>query len=297
MGYVGPKVDLSYDYDHLGDSVDVIKQLADGSHPFFKQLASAKNPMVILGSELLQRGDSAVLFAQIQKLCEAIRAKSGCPDDWKVLNVLHRVASQVAALDLGYSAGVSNLLAAKPEVVYLMGADAGAVSRSDLPKDAFVIYQGHHGDAGAEIADCVLPGAAYTEKQATYVNMEGRAQQTIPALSPPGMARQDWKIIRAISEVVGETLPYDNLQEIRQRLTEVAPNLTRYGLVEEANFFKESAAYAQKSASAKAEGKIDVSLKVLEDYYMTNSISKASPTMAKCVQAVKAQKQAKYLKS
>ena len=130
-----------------------------------------------------------------------VRAQSGCPDDWRVLNVLHRVASQVAALDLGYEAGVASIRQNKPDVLFLLGADAGAVTRADLPKDCFVVYQGHHGDAGAEMADCVLPGAAYTEKQATYVNMEGRAQQTIAALTPPGMARQDWKIIRAISEV------------------------------------------------------------------------------------------------
>ena len=108
---------------------------------------------------------------------------------------------QVAALDLGYMADVASVRDMKPEVVFLLGADGGAISRSDLPEGAFVIYQGHHGDKGAEMADVILPGAAYTEKQATYVNTEGRAQQTLPALNPPGMARQDWKIIRAISEV------------------------------------------------------------------------------------------------
>ena len=98
-------------------------------------------------------------------------------------------------------ADVASVRDMKPEVVFLLGADGGAISRSDLPEGAFVIYQGHHGDKGAEMADVILPGAAYTEKQATYVNTEGRAQQTLPALNPPGMARQDWKIIRAISEV------------------------------------------------------------------------------------------------
>ena len=164
------------------------------------------------------------------------------------------------------------------------------VTRDDLPKDCFVIYQGHHGDKGAEIADLILPGAAYTEKQATYVNMEGRAQQTIAALTPVGMARVDWKIIRAISEVLGETLPYDTIQEIRKRLNQVSPNLTRYGLVEEANFFAQAAQLAamQKKLSL-TKSPIDVSQKLLTDFYMTDSISRASPTMAKCVQAVKQQ--------
>jgi len=106
----------------------------------------------------------------------------------------------------------------------------------------------------------VLPGAAYTEKQATYVNMEGRAQQTVAALTPPGMARVDWKIIRAISEVIGETLPYDTLQQLRARLNEVAPNLTRYGLVEEANYFKESLAYATKRSVCSAGWRAQKSL-------------------------------------
>ncbi len=104
-------------------------------------------------------------------------------------------------MDVGYKAGPQEIRDQKPDVLFLLGADAGSVSRADLPENCFVIYQGHHGDKGAEMADLVLPGAAYTEKQATYVNMEGRAQSTNAAISPPGMARVDWKIIRAISEV------------------------------------------------------------------------------------------------
>merc|ERR1719471_2173617 len=206
------------------------------------------------------------------------------PAEWKVLNVLHRVASQVAALDVGYQAGVTSLLEAKPDVVYLLGADAGAISREDLPPNAFVI----------------LPGAAYTEKQATYVNTEGRAQQTLAALTPPGMARVDWKIIRAISEVIGETLPYDTIQQIRGRLGEVSPNLTRYGLIEEANYFAQAAQLAKADKKAKdfAKGNpLDVKVKELEDFYMTNSVSRASPTMAKCVTAVKAERAKKYFSS
>ena len=102
---------------------------------------------------------------------------------------------------MGYKAGPSAIKEQKPDVLFLLGADGGVVTKADLAADCFVVYQGHHGDKGAELADLILPGAAYTEKQATYVNMEGRAQQTIAALTPPGMARIDWKIIRAISEV------------------------------------------------------------------------------------------------
>merc|ERR1719461_1396686 len=137
-------------------------------------------------------------------------------------------------------------------------------------------------------------------KQATYVNTEGRAQQTLAALTPPGMARVDWKIIRAISEVIGETLPYDTIQQIRGRLAEVSPNLTRYGLIEEANYFAQAAQLAKADKKAKdfAKGNpLDVKIKELEDFYMTNSISRASPTMAKCVTAVKAERAKNYFSS
>ena len=201
VGYIGPKVDLTYDCEHLGDSPDLVAKLVEGTHPFSKRLEGAKRPVVVVGSECLQRPDGAAILANVQQLAQKVKVASGAPQEWKVLNVLHRVASQVAALDIGYQAGVSALLGIKPDVVYMLGADAGAITREDLPPNAFVIYQGHHGDLGAEIADVILPGAAYTEKQATYVNTEGRAQQTLAALTPPGMARVDWKIIRAISEV------------------------------------------------------------------------------------------------
>merc|ERR1712142_1223725 len=251
---VGPKVDLTYDYEHLGDSTEVLKELAAGNHPFANELNSAKNPIVIVGSESLQREDGGAIMSLVQQIADNAKVKSGADPDWKVLNVLHRVASQVAALDLGWKAGVSEVKAAKPRVLWLLGADAEAVTREDLPEDCFVIYKGHHGDAGAAIADCVLPGAAYTEKQGTYVNMEGRTQQTFPALSPPGEARVDWKIIRVISEVIDEKLPYDKLQELRARMAEVSPNLVRYGNVETANFFAQSLAMAQTvSAKLSAE--------------------------------------------
>jgi len=175
----------------------------------------------------------------------------------------------------------------------MLGPDEGVVKRSDLASNAFVIYQGHHGDSGAEIADVVLPGAAYTEKQATYVNTEGRSQQTTVAVNPPGLAREDWKIIRALSEVMGSKLPYDNLHELRKRMSEISPNLTKYGDVEEANYFSQAAELAD-SVKGKAGGPLDVPIKILEQFYMTDAISRASPTMAKCVQAVKKQRESKY---
>ncbi|XP_026746330.1 NADH-ubiquinone oxidoreductase 75 kDa subunit, mitochondrial [Trichoplusia ni] len=294
IAYIGPKVDLTYDYMHVGDSASVVKDLATGSssHEVLKRLESARHPVVILGADQLKTPEGAALLAYTQEL--ALRLQDKLEDkNWKVLNVLQRTASQTAALDIGYQPGVGKALQDGPQVVYLLGADSGVISRDQLPKDAVVIYQGHHGDVGAGMADIVLPGAAYTEKRATYVNAEGRAQQTLVAVSPPGRAREDWKIIRALSEVVGERLPYDSLDEVRDRLSQVSPALVSYGDVQDNNYFAQARALAQ-SLQKPVSGKLDVQLKQLEDYFMTDTISRASPTMAKCVQAVLKQKQSQY---
>lgn len=148
---------------------------------------------------------------------------------WNAFNVLQKNASTVGIQDVGITNNVDDVIASKPKVLFLLGADDNKITRENLPSDCVVIYQGHHGDVGATIADIVLPGSAYTEKQGTYLNAEGRAQQTLTAVTAPGMARDDWKIIRAISEVVGQPLPYDTLDDIRYHLEKIAPHLTNYG--------------------------------------------------------------------
>ncbi|KAL4711515.1 hypothetical protein ACJJTC_000531 [Scirpophaga incertulas] len=294
VAFIGPKVDLTYEYMHVGDSASLVKDLASGTsgHEVMKRLQSAKRPVVILGADQLKTKEGAALLSYTQELASKLQENLQ-EKDWKVLNVLQRTTGQVAALDIGYKPGVGPVLASGPKLVYLLGADAGVVTREALPKDVTVIYQGHHGDQGASIADIVLPGAAYTEKRATYVNAEGRAQQTLPAVTPPGKAREDWKIIRALSEVCGEGLPYDNLDEVRSRLAEISPALVAYGNVQGNNYFAQALALA-KSVQRPVSGKLDVQLKQLEDFFMTDPISRASPTMAKCVQAVLKQKQSPY---
>ncbi|MBN3312543.1 NDUS1 oxidoreductase, partial [Atractosteus spatula] len=286
VAVVGTSVDLRYTYDHLGDSTQVLQDIASGKHPFSKVLSQAKKPMVVVGSTALQRGDGAAIHAAVSAIAESARASSGVQDSWKVLNVLHRVASQVAALDLGYKPGVEAVRRSPPKVLFLLGADAGCVSRQDLPQDCFVIYQGHHGDVGAPMADVILPGAAYTEKCGTYVNTEGRAQQTRAAVTPPGVAREDWKIIRAISELAGVTLPYDTLDEVRVRLSEVSPNLVRYDDVEGANYFKQAHELSKAVNQTLLADPLAPPMLTVKDFYMTDPISRASQTMAKCVKAV-----------
>ncbi|EEC03949.1 NADH-ubiquinone oxidoreductase 75 kDa subunit, mitochondrial [Ixodes scapularis] len=288
VALLGPKLDLTYEYEHLGDSASTLEQLAQGKHPLSAALAAAKRPMVVVGSVALQRPDGAALLGLAQALAAQAR---GSDQGWKVLNVLHRVASQVAALDVGYTGGVDAAKEAQPSVLYLLGADEGLVSRADLPEDCFVVYQGHHGDRGAELADAILPGAAYTEKQATYVNTEGRPQQTLPAVGPPGLAREDWKVVRALSEVAGVHLPYESLSEIRGRMTELAPHLTRYGEREEASSFM---APPKDLPALSSQQPLHPRLLTLRDFYMTDAISRASPTMARCMQAVDQQASRPY---
>ncbi|KAM4025663.1 NADH-ubiquinone oxidoreductase 75 kDa subunit, mitochondrial [Anomaloglossus baeobatrachus] len=286
VAVVGSPVDLTYTYDHLGDSPQIIKDIATGKHPFSKVLSQAKKPMIVVGSSALQRKDGAAIHAAVSTLSQNARSSSGVPENWKVLNILQRVASQVAALDLGYKPGVDAIRKNPPKVLFLLGADAGCITRQDLPKGCFVIYQGHHGDVGAPMADVILPGAAYTEKSATYVNTEGRAQKTLVAVSPPGMAREDWKIIRALSELAGVTLPYDNLDAVRNRLHEVSPNLVRYDDVEEANYFKQAAELSQLANQQLLADPLVAPQLSIKDFYMTDPITRASQTMAKCVKAV-----------
>jgi len=283
VALVGAEVELTYEYEHLGTNTSVVKQLCDGSHPFAKRLAAAKRPMIVVGGAALEQGPE--LQARLTLLCESLKKTS--EEGWAVLNILHREAGRVAALDLGYAPGVAELKAAKPKVVWLLGADGGHLTREDLPKDATVIYQGHHGDHGASLADIVLPGAAYTEKTATFVNLEGRAQTTHQAITPPGLAREDWKILRAVSEVTGDSLPYDTLDQLRSRMAQIAPHFGRLGSLEANNFFAQGAELAKGAVGSAMDAELKPALMVLEDFYMTDAMSRASPTMAKCIASVK----------
>jgi len=292
IAVLGEAIDLTYEYDHLGDSAQVLDDLISGTHPFSEALMNAKNPMIVVGSSALQRQDGAAIHARIAELAGKVRQATSATG--KILNVLHRVASQVAALDLGYKAGVEEIRSTKPKLLYLLGADEGAITREDLPKDCTVVYQGSHGDHGASIADVVLPGAAYTEKDGIYVNTEGRAQSTRLALTPPGMARSDWKIIRALSEILGEPLSYDSQADVRHRLGEIAPNLVKLGDVEDANYFKQAAELAQLTKGQVSTDPLSPPQKQLADYFMTDAITRSSATMARCVKAAEESDVAPY---
>ncbi|XP_047348944.1 NADH-ubiquinone oxidoreductase 75 kDa subunit, mitochondrial [Vespa velutina] len=290
IALIGPDVDLTYDHEHLGDSLDIITQLKSGTHPFCSTLKNAKKPLIILGAEQLTRKDGAKILAETQTLAKALESTSKISGEWKVLNLLHTNASQVAALDIGYNSTVEKIKQEQPKVLFLLGADDANITKENFP-NTFIIYIGSHGDQGATIADVVLAGAAYTEKNASYVNTEGRAQQTCAAITPPGMARSDWKIIRALSEICDMTLPYDDLNDVRLRLEEVSPHLVRYGDLEPANFFAEALELSKETKGSFLPDPINIKQKSLDQFFMTDAVSRASPTMAKCVQAVIKQRQ------
>ena len=279
-GLIGEAVDLSYAHDYLGAGPESLSQIADGSHAFAKILEDAKNPMLILGQGVLMRSDGAAILA----MARAIAEKFGMVrDDWNGFNVLHTAAARVGGLDLGFTPGpkgrdVAGILdaaaAGDMDVVYLLGADE--VDTAKLDK-AFVIYQGHHGDSGAHAADVILPGAAYTEKNATYVNTEGRVQQANMAIFPPGDAREDWTIIRALSAVTGHPLPLDNLAQVRQRMA-VINSVFDGG--------DEIASSAWGDFGSKGDLQAGGFASPIENFYMTDPISRSSETMAKCTEAL-----------
>lgn len=230
VAVIGPSESLGYDYKHIGNSTKTLKEILDGSHPFAKKLEKAKLPMVILDSSLLKREDGEAVMALIQELGSKYKIVN-TEANWNGINILNSSVGNIGALELGINS--KYVPGSKPKIVYLLGADN--FRPEEIPDDAFVIYQGTHGDEGAYRANLILPGAAYTEKSGTYVNVDGRVVMGRLATSPPGQGRSDWEIIRALSEVMGHTLPYDNLQEIRYRIAELAPHLVKYDYVEPYN--------------------------------------------------------------
>ena len=278
IGVIGDATDLTYDYDHISGSADAVSKIADGSHPFAQILKDAERPMLVLGMAALTRADSAAILGAGYAIADSTGMVSG---DWNGFNVLHTAAARVGALDVGFVPGeggkdtrgiLDGAASGDVEVVYLLGADE--IDTAKL-KDAFVIYQGHHGDAGAHVADVILPGAAYTEKNGTYVNTEGRAQLGQRAIFPPGDAREDWSIIRALSERLGKTLPYDSLEQVRAKLRDTSPDFTHIDDVVTAEWEKFGAAGAIEASAFTYP---------VANYYQTDPISRASRTMAQCTQ-------------
>jgi len=279
IAMIGAPADLTYDVSHIGAGTDTLADLLAGQHGFADVLKNAERPMILVGQAALTRDDGDAVLAAAIQLAENSGAIS---PTWNGFNVLHLAAARVAGLDLGLlpseggkdTAGI--LQAAKSgdvETVILYGADeiAGAALG-----EAFVVYIGSHGDRGAHRADVILPSAAYTEKQAIYVNTEGRPQMTERAAFPPGEAREDWKIFRALSDHLAVTLDFDTVEALRVKMFAVAPHLAQLDHIEPAGAPQAPEGGAMTS---------DAFGVAVEDFYFTNPIARASATMAACAKA------------
>ena len=273
---IGPILDLTFPTEMLGQGGEALSALATGEHPWVARLREASYPMLVLGQGALIRRDGARVLAtasNIAQSCNLVR------EEWNGFNVLHNAAARVGGLDLGFVPGpggrdVDGILAGcrsgDVELLYLLGADE--IDTGNLGA-TFVIYQGHHGDRGAARADVILPGAAYTEKDGSYVTTEGRVQLARRAVFPPGVAREDWRILRALSGAIGHSLPFDALPELRRRMWQAHPIFAETDRITRAPWgpFGKS-------------GPVDPApfAYPIKDFYQTDPISRASQTMAQC---------------
>jgi len=275
IGVIGEGGELRYDYTHLGTGPETLSELAEGRGSFLSVLKNAKRPMVIVGQGALARPDGAAVLGLAAKLARDIEAIT---PEWNGFAVLHTAAARVGGLDLGFvpakgGKSVAGMMGTM-EVLFLLGADEIDMGRIG---DAFTIYIGTHGDAGAHRADVILPGATYTEKSATYVNTEGRVQMTNRAGFAPGDAREDWAILRALSDVLGRKLPFDSLQQLRSKLYAEFPHFAALDAIA-------PGAADQVLALATLAGKLNPMpfLSTVTDFYLTNPIARASAVMAEC---------------
>ncbi|KZO99163.1 NADH-ubiquinone oxidoreductase [Calocera viscosa TUFC12733] len=282
VGFIGERAETTYEYEYLGADLKAVDEFVKSKNGFAAKFKEAKKPMIVVGSALTEHPDGKAALKTLAKYVQANKGKMLTPE-WNGFCVLQRHASRAAAYDIGF-VPTASAAKATPSFVYLLSADD--VDPKSIPESAFVVYQGSHGDLGAQIADVVLPGAAYTEKGMTWVNTEGRAQMGRAAVSIPGAAREDWKIIRALSEVCGEPLPYDDIVQLRDRMWEVSPTLVRYDSAEPTSVDVAQLGLAQMANAltpAKASGKPFE--KPIKNFYMTDPISRASVTMAHCTKA------------
>ncbi len=273
---VGEIENLTYPVENLGNGVKALEDILAGKSDFAKALKSAKKPMIILGSGAVSHGDGAAIL----KLAHDIADKYGMvKGDWNGFNVLHHAASRVGAMDLGLVSdqGVDGILdaAAKGDIDVVFNLGADEIDSKRLNK-AFVIYQGSHGDEGVKYADVILPGVAYTEKPGTYVNMEGRVQSAPRVIFGPGDAREDWTILRALSEKLGHPLPFDNIAELRAKMVAEYPHLGKIDIVPNEKWL-------DFGVAGKASDTPITNL--INDFYQTNPIARSSKVMAECSSA------------
>ncbi len=266
LGLIGAKADLTYPYNYLGAGPDSLGQLDAGK---------SQKPMVIIGQGALNRADGAAVLAMAAKAAASLGVVK---DGWNGFNILHNEAALVGALDIGFVPGERGLdtgamlAQVALDVLFLLGVD-----EVEVPGGSFVVYIGTHGDRGAHRADVILPGAAYPEKSGLYVNTEGRVQMGERAAFPPGDAREDWAILRALSAALDKTLPFDSLGGLRRALYAAHPHMMRIGEIAPGDA-------GDIGKLAKLGGNVDKAAfkPAVTDFYLTNPIARASAVMAEC---------------
>lgn len=275
IGVIGEAGELRYNYEYLGSGAETLSDLANGSHSFVEKLKSAKNPLIIIGQGALARADGAAVLAAAAKLAVSVGAIS---EEWNGFSVLHTAAARVGGLDIGFVPGEGGVAAAEMvtsmDVLFLLGADEIDLSNKGAK---FTVYIGSHGDHGAMHADVILPGAAYTEKSGIWVNTEGRVQVGNRAGFAPGEAREDWAILRALSDVLGKKLPFDSLSALRGQLYVAHPHLAETDEIVAGNG-KDIEALAAHAGSLNKSAFAST----VKDFYLTNPIARASAVMAEC---------------
>jgi NADH-quinone oxidoreductase subunit G len=274
IALIGERAELTYPYHYLGAGPDSLAALAEGKGDYAEIFYRAERPIVLVGASIFTRNDGARVASLAARVAVEIGAVS---DTWNGYSVLHYAASRVGALDIGFVPGEGaktalQMASGDIDVLFSLGAD-----EIDVERGPFVVYIGTHGDAGAHRADVILPGAAYPEKSGLYVNTEGRVQMAARASFPPGDAREDWAIVRALSDRLGARLPYDSLAQLRQALFASVPHLQRIGTVTPGDG-------ADLRRLAQLSGAPDKTpfASVIEDFYLTNPIARASAVMAEC---------------
>ena len=289
VSVIGEAADLSYDYYHAETALKDLRKLAKE----YKGKVKAEKPMMIIGSGVFERADGEAVQHELRQIAEDL----GCiKEDWNGFNVLQRAASRVGALDVGFvpQAGGRDFEAilegareGTVKAVYMLGADEFDARAHFGPKP-FVIYQGHHGDHGATRADVVLPGAAYTEKDGIYVNTEGRVQSARRAAFPPGEAKEDWKILRALSETLGATLKYDTQVELRKRINK------EFKIIDAVD---ESPVSEWGDFGSKGKVAAGAFENPIRNYYLTNAVARASGTMRACSEEFRVQEREELLEA
>ena len=272
---IGNPGDLTYPYKYIGSNTSLIKNITTGSHEIFDKIKKSKKPLIIIGESALYDEAGEYVFETLKNF---LVKNNFINKDWNALNVLTQQASRIGAIDLGiYSINkddnfsfFNKLKENQFKFLFLLGADEINIDK----KDEFIVYQGSHGDRGAEIADIILPGAAYTEKNGSFINLEGRLQKAYKASYPPGEAREDWAIIKEISKKMEKPLDFKSYEQLNKLILKKIKNFSRAGdlpLKNNQEMITKNINFVEKEIIIK---KID--------YYYTNCIARSSKTMSDC---------------